>query len=197
MSRIFAMLGAALALALGTARAAAPAAPGEDLFKWGEYDSLIRLLEPAALRSGEARTHGDSLARAKSLLFLGVAFCATGKPERADEAFSRAVELDPQVELDRFYVTEEIANRFQATALRALRKHSAARPSEAIAPGPPPAKAAAPPAAFAPEPRHGWLWLGMGAAAVAAAAGGGYYLFHAGHGGGTRENVTYIDLSRP
>lgn len=184
----------ALALGLGTARAGGSPIAGEDLFKWGEYDSLIRVLEPAA--SAEARTREDTLVRAKSLLFLGVAFCATGKPDRADAAFSRAVELDPQVELDRYYVTEEIANRFQATALRALRRHPAAPAATAPAPDAP-RKAERPSAAVAPSAHHyGWLWLGMGTAAAATAFAGGYYYF-SGHGGGPREEVTRIDLSHP
>ena len=64
---------AALAWAQG-AGASGPGVSGEDLFKWGEYDSLIRILEPAALHPGPTGNHGDSLAQAKSLLFLGVAF---------------------------------------------------------------------------------------------------------------------------
>ena len=193
---------AALAIAWGTARAEGPV-PGEDLFKWGEYDSLIRMLEPVALRTGESATRRDSMARAKSLLFLGVAFCATGETERADRAFARAVELDPQVELDRFYVTEAIANRFQRTALRALRRQSGAAPNGTALPAgespqtAPRRAAAAPAPAIAARSRHGWLWVGLGAAAAFAAAGSGYYLFLAGQDGGNRDQVTRIDLNQP
>jgi len=186
----------ALASGLGAARAGGPPVAGEDLFKWGEYDSLIRALEPSV--RAEPHTRVDTLIRAKSLLFLGVAFCATGKSERADEAFSRAVELDPQVELDRYYVTQEIANRFQATALRALRKHPAAAIPATSTPGAPAPRSAEPAtAAIAPAAhRLGWVWLGVGtAAAITAVAGGYYYL--SGHGGGTREEITPIDLSHP
>jgi hypothetical protein len=197
MKRMWMAWAIALALGLGTARAGGPPIAGEDLFKWGEYDSLIRVLEPAA--SAEARTRDDTLIRAKSLLFLGVAFCATGKADRADEAFSRAVELDPQVELDRYYVTQEIANRFQATALRALRRHPAS-PIAAIsaAPAPEAARRTQRPAAMIASPAHhyGWVWLGMGTAAAVTAFAGGYYFF-SGHGGGPHEEVTPIDLSHP
>jgi len=181
-----------------SAGASGPGPSGEDLFKWGEYDSLIRILEPAALHPGPTGNHGDSLAQAKSLLFLGVAFCATGKPERADEAFSRAVEIDPDVELDRFYVTEEIARRFQTTALRALRKHPV-RPVAAATSAPFEVSRSAAPAS-SPGPgtrrRHGWVWLGVGTTFTVAAVAAGYYLFsddHVGH----REEVTRIDLSHP
>lgn len=188
---------AALALAQGAARASGQAVPGEDLFKWGEYDSLIRILEPAALHPGSTGDHGDSLAQAKSLLFLGVAFCATGKPDRADEAFSRAVEIDPEVELDRYYVTEEIARRFQTTALRALRKHPV-HPLAAAASAPmeSPRPERQPPASVRSHgSRRGWVWLGVGTTFTVAAVAAGYYLF-SDHGG-NREDVTRIDLSHP
>lgn len=181
---------AAMAWAQGAVWASGPGVPGEDLFKWGEYDSLIRILEPAEFHPGPTGNHGDSLAQAKSLLFLGVAFCATGKPDRADEAFSRAVEIDPDVELDRFYVTEEIARRFQTTALRALRKHPV-RPVAAATSAP-----AAPTASVRPSsPRRRWVWLGVGTTFTVAAVAAGYYLFsdHSGN----REEITRIDLSHP
>jgi tetratricopeptide (TPR) repeat protein len=187
---------AALAWAQGAARASGPGISGEDLFKWGEYDSLIRILEPAALHPGPTGDHGDSLAQAKSLLFLGVAFCATGKPERADEAFSRAVEIDPDVELDRFYVTEEIARRFQTTALRALRKHPV-RPVAAATSVPLEASRPSAPAASAGGRRHGWVWLGVGTTFTVAAVAAGYYLFSDHGGNGNKEEITRIDLSHP
>lgn len=188
---------------------AGTAAPGEDLFKWGEYDSLIRVLEPYAREAGGATTHADSLRQAKSLLFLGVAFCATGNPGRADEAFSGAVQLDPQVELDRFYVTEEIANRFQATALRALRRRpmaQAAAPSPVPSPSLPNSPADAPHASGRPAsgpPASGpasalkstWVWLGVGTTAAIAAATG--YFLLTDRREPAREEVTPIDLSRP
>ena len=186
---------AAMVFAQGAAWAAGSAIPGEDLFKWGEYDSLIRILEPAALHPGPTGTHGDSLAQAKSLLFLGVAFCATGKPDRADEAFSRAVELDPEVELDRYYVTEEIARRFQVTALRALRKHPVRPVATAASIPVASALPAAPAPARASRPRHGWVWLGVGTTFTVAVVAAGYYLF-SDHGG-NREDITRIDLSHP
>jgi len=197
---------ALLAWAASAPRASGPPARGEDLFKWGEYDSLIHLLDPAVRDKGSAMDRADSLEQAKSLLFLGVAFCATGKRERADEAFSRAVELDPAVELDRFYVTEEIANRFQATALRALRRHPVAIVPVSSAPSPAPQAAeprpSVPPptrppraAALARERGHPWAWIGVGAAAALTAAAG-YYLF-ADHGGPPPDDVTRIDLSKP
>jgi len=93
-------------------------------------------------------------------------------------------------------VTEEIANRFQATALRALRRHPArpieAAPSPLLPVGP---SARNSPAHSASGHHHGWVWMGMGTAAALTAAVGGYYFF-ADHGG-TREDVTRIDLTRP
>ncbi len=190
------VLGMALAVASPTGSApAGTAAPGEDLFKWGEYDSLIRALEPSWRGAGAEMTHRDSLQQAKSLLFLGVAFCATGNPARADEAFSRAVQLDPQVELDRFYVTEEIANRFQATALRALRRRPVA-PAAAPAPALPKPSVSTrpPPRPAASAAKRTWVWLGVGATAAVAAATG--YFLLSDRQEPPRDDVTSIDLSR-
>jgi hypothetical protein len=192
MKRRAAAAGAALILVLGAALPARSAIPGEELFKWGEYDSLIRVLEPAFRAPGSVRTHEDSLRQAKSLLFLGVAFCATGNPERADRAFSDAVELDPQVELDRFYVTEEIANRFQSTALRALRKRTPAAAEPDRFP-PKPSASGHPAPVLAPPQGHGWAWLGLGAAAAIAAVTS-YYLL-ADREEPARDDVIPIDLS--
>lgn len=168
---------------------------GEDLFKWGEYDSLIRVLEPATAGTGAegaTRTAADSAVRAKSFLFLGVAFYATGKRERADSAFGRACELDPLVKLDRYYVTEEIANHFQAIALDGIRNRkrrsgpigtSQAKEARAAADS---AGAVAAVTESKPSGRadpgiregqgKGWLWWGLGMTALAATGGGLYYI---------------------
>jgi hypothetical protein len=179
-----------------TIRAGEVAATGEDLFKWGEYDSLIRLLDPVEMGTRPA-TAADSADRAKAYLFLGVAFYATGKPASADSAFASACSLDPQVKLDRFYVTEEIANHFQDIALDGIRRSQSgnalaaasaersARTSHAGVSGRPPR-----------IEREGkeWVWWGLGAAALAA-AGGGIILFM-NHDKPASDNVTTIDARR-
>lgn len=145
---------------------------GEDLFKWGEYDSLIRILQPVTALSrlqGGGGTAADSAVRAKTYLFLGVAFYATGKRERSDSAFGRACELDPWVKLDRFYVSEEIADHFQAIAMDGLRKRKArAAPMHASSRG----------GHTDVREKQGknWLWWGLGVTALAAAGGGAYYI---------------------
>lgn len=177
---------------------AAPAPDGEDLFKWGEYDSLIRVLEPAA-RNGslaELNTSADSAARAKSFMFLGVAFFATGEPAKADDAFQKACDLDPDVKLDRFYVTEEIANHFQAIAIEGIRRR----------PRMPAAASTAAMDAFHGsrngnpatrkdllQARNGkaWLWWGLGVTAAVAVGGGAMYF--AGRDESGKDNVTIIN----
>ena len=165
---------------------------GEDLFKWGEYDSLIRILEPVTAGIGlqdGPRTAADSAVRAKSYLFLGVAFYATGKREQSDSAFARACDLDPLVKLDRFYVTEEIANHFQAIAMDGIRNRKArtaltlaSHAMESRTNGDP---ARVPPVRASSRGGHsllgesqgkGWLWWGLGVTALAAAGGGAYYI---------------------
>lgn len=180
---------------------------GEDLFKWGEYDSLIRVLEPAmaasVFQSGSG-TAADSAFRAKSYLFLGVAFYATGKRERSDSAFGRACELDPRVKLDRFYVTEEIAGHFQAIAQNAMRNREsraalamASRVMEYRSDGD---STRSPVRAFTRAGRTGvrdkgktWLWWGLGVTALAAAGGGAYYIGSQMEPPSTPTRLTTID----
>lgn len=182
------------------ASASAIAASQEDWFKWGEYDSLIRVLEPETrpqeLR-GSLNTAADSAERAKSFLFLGVALYATGKPDRADSAFTWACDLDPGVKLDRFYVTEEIGGHFQAIALDGIRRrkakealHRAVQPQESGE-----SKATDRNASGrSPKGREGkgksWIWWGVGVGAVAATAGTTMLLLSRDE---PSDNVTSID----
>ncbi|MDB5105066.1 MAG: hypothetical protein JWP91_2755 [Fibrobacteres bacterium] len=171
----------------------------EELFKWGEYDSLIRLLEPAASNPGalaELRTRPDSLLRAKSFLFLGVAFFATGRMDRADEAFGIACGLDPEVKLDRFYVTEEIANHFQAIALDGIRrrnqKAALSQASAALSDRARPVRGTGP--AWKSRDGKDWIWWGLGVTALVAAGGGAIYFSSQSPEGS--DNVTTIDARK-
>lgn len=177
----------AILMAGATPARSEPLPKDEDLFKWGEYDSLIRVLEPSTRNETKVRTLADSLERAKSFLFLGVAFYATGKKSRAEDAFMRAVELDPQVKLDRFYVTEEIANHFQAIALDGLRKRAAVKVTPDTV-----RTRSAPQPVLVPRKSRKWWWWGAGVAA-AAVAGGGYFLLTPEK---APDNVTKIDLTK-
>lgn len=189
-------IGLALALSL---EARAGATPTEDLFKWGEYDSLIRVLEPAASKPesvSRLSSQADSLERAKSLLFLGVAFFATNKPDRADQAFTMACTLDPEVKLDRFYVTEEISARFQAILRESLRRRQQEEALEAAKSG---GMARSPNAGKQGALRQGgndkaWLWWGMGVSALVAAGGGAFWYASRD---AEAENVTTIDIRNP
>lgn len=185
-----------LALASGLdVRAAAP----EELFKWGEYDSLIRVLEPVvtdpAYASGTS-TGPDSQDHAKAYMFLGVAFMATHKPERADSLFMKAWALNPQLQLDRFYVSEAIADRFYAVAEEALRQRrnrTALQASRAMAAQPGTGgQARRDGGALRDRTGKPWLWWGLGVTAVAVAGGGAYWF--SAKDEGPRENVTVIDL---
>jgi hypothetical protein len=187
--------------AVGRGHGAELTAPGEDLFKWGEYDSLIRILEPATRSNSPAvlKTGADSTIRAKSFLFLGVAFYATGKPALADSAFITACDLDPKVKLDRFYVTEEIANYFQAIALDAVRSRNK-RIASAANSTPPAASHASlstrPPKGRESSPQlrskdgNSWIWVGLGASALVA-VGGAYYF--TSHSGKPADQITEVD----
>lgn len=136
----------------------------EDLFKWGDYDSLIRVLEPwvaSGLPSSPSRA--DSTERGRANLYLGVAYWASGRQELGVQAFTRAARLDSTLRLDPLYSTPEMEARFSAV-LEAERN-------------PPPDRGlGGSPGALEPAPPSnlGWLWW-TGAVVVAGAAGGTWW----------------------
>jgi hypothetical protein len=193
-SRILAAMAALSLLAAIPARPdgageSAPASP-EDLFKWGEYDSLIKVLGPFLAESapGTEATRQDSSERAKTFLYAGVAYYATGKRDQADEAFTRACEFDSRIRIDRYYVTEEIAGHFEGLASALARRRPPRAPEPADAPAGLPAGREDGPGL---EERKGneWVWWTLGSAAVLAGAGASYYLLNRPAGSGEHETV--------
>lgn len=172
------------------------AAPVEDLFKWGEYDSLIRTLDPVVSRPGFSASiisQADSVNQAKSFLFLGVAFFATSKPDRSDQAFTMACSLDSNVKLDRFYVSEEIAQRFEAIAkeLRLRRRQQCAATAQRPSGN---ARSAQPsPPRLVSRDQKTWLWWGLGVTALVAAGSGAYWYASQTE---APDNVTTIDIRK-
>ena len=158
--------------------------PGvKELFLWGEYDSLIRSLEPwLAANSAGADGHTDSVELSRANLFLGVAYFATEKPALGDQAFARACRLDTAARLDRHYASPEIVSRFDtiATKERNARRDQAGR-------------------AAAGDPRDrkpGFAWKGwtiglLTTVGIAAGTGIAYYaLTH------REDNVTEVPVGR-
>jgi hypothetical protein len=146
----------------------------DELFQWGEYDSLERALEPH-LREEPGFVAGD---RARALVYLGVARHVLGRPEEADQAFLEAIRLDTAVRPDRLYVSREIAVRFQAIAAKERERVAANRlapPPSASARSPADSARRAPEqrpvASAARKPGIRWAWYAAGAGAVAVAAG--------------------------
>lgn len=173
-----------LLLATGGKPRADELSPGiGDLYRWGEFDSLIRYLEPwLATRSVGADAREDTLAMAQANLYLGVAYWASGKGELGDQAFRRACRLDSTLRMETLYATPEITARFERISSE-VRASRPARPgaSSASRPGLPPA-----PPGPSPGPRRkgdsgrdaGWkvrVLGGLAAAALAAGAGYAYY----------------------
>jgi hypothetical protein len=202
--RIF---GIAAMLACTAFGAAGPVVTTEELFRWGEYDSLIRALEPLAEAPGfatGAATRADSADRARSLLYLGVAYYAKGRTDRADPAFRLACALDSGVELDKFYVTQAIAAHFNDVksedrrgredrdALDRARRGPGATQAPPAGGSPDRSARTAREARFARKGDHDWLWWGLGAAAMAAAGGGAYW--YASRPSGPQESVTILDI---
>jgi tetratricopeptide (TPR) repeat protein len=159
----------------------------EDFIKWGEYDSLIRVLEPVIFESRGKRefTYLDSALKAKTFLYLGIAYYATGKHEHADDAFTRACELDSVLKIDRFYVNEEISAHFEGISAGLKRLRHQAR-IMALIPAVPmePAESTDTqdqvddePQMLEPKHSKTWLWWTLGSATVIAGGISGYYLF--------------------
>lgn len=177
-------------IALLTGASGAEVAAPEELFKWGEYDSLIRVLEPTVARPGAASglaSKSDSAAFAKSVLYLGVAYYATGRISRADQSFTQACALDPDVALDRFYVTEQIAMHFQAIS-RESRRQRQQKSALTAARNLPPGGGRA--TALKSRDEKAWLWWGLGMTALVAAGGGAYWFANQPE---ETEHITPID----
>jgi hypothetical protein len=154
------------------------------------------VLEPdlAESRGDTLFSRQDSILRARTLLYAGVAYYATGKRGQADDAFTRACDLDSAIRIDPFYVSREIAGYFEGVAAAGARRRNAKHP----APEPPANRAARDDSArggnprMAERPGRAWIWWTLGSMAALAGGGGAYYLL-------TRdvppdEHVTTVDV---
>ncbi len=214
MRRLRIFLGAAL-LGLGlAARAGASSLPKEadDFFKWGEYDSLAAKLETWLTVVPVPSDHIDSVTLAKANLYMGVAYYATGKAAQSDSAFLRACRFEKGIQLDKFYVTNEIMARFDALASEEEKRLS--RPpripvasvqagtsaTRAVQGSPRPASPITPSSPISPTSKNGpvlesremgWVWLGSGAL-IAVTAGTAYYFLS--QKSPPKEVVTEVDV---
>lgn len=191
MDQIFRTMWFALLLAFGGAQAQELSAEPtrEDLFKWGEYDSLIREVESwLAVQSSGGTAGADSAELARANLQLGVAYWAIGRKSLGDRAFIRACRLDTALALNGLYATPQIEARFQELAAaerESIRKQAAAQ------------TAARPSPAARPRKPFAWKWWAAGGLAAAGAAGGAWYYYLATLPPLHREKVTVVDVSHP
>jgi hypothetical protein len=179
MNRVLLASSSALALALS----AGPSNPchaklpprTEDWFRWGDYDSLIAVLEPWLRDTAQA-----SAERARAFLYLGVAYQAGNVRRLSDSAFYKACDLDTAIVLDRYYVAPEILDHFHAVAADCRsRKEARNPPSAAPAPGglnaPPPARSSSA-GVSGKAGSHALLWWTAGGMLAATALAGGVLL---------------------
>src|SRR5688500_16131633 len=115
------LAGALLASVLACASGArAESASLEELFKWGEYDSLIHILEPLRASGpggiGNLATRAASAEEAMALTYLGVAYWAKGRTEAGSRAFLQATGFDRSLRLDPLYSTPDMAAHFERLA---------------------------------------------------------------------------------
>jgi hypothetical protein len=193
------IIGAAVTLACAAFGDPGPVVTTEELFRWGEYDSLIRALEPLTQAPGFAKgavTRADSSDRAHSLLYLGVAYYAKGRTARADSAFRQACALDSGVAMDKFYVTQAISTHFDAIRVEDLRGRLE-RDARTRAIRPVSGATRAPDAGKRPDQSvwkqdRNWVWWGLGTAAAVAAGGGVYW--YAVQSSGPHESITTLDV---
>lgn len=174
--RLFAALAALAVLALVRPTTAGELEPSaEDLFKWGEYDSLIRSLEPwLAARSAGADARADSLELARANLYLGIAYWATDKRSLGEQAFVRAGRLDRTLQMDRLYATPEMAARFDSIVAQERRARDAEIAAAATGKG----NAGVPdrPGPAARKTGLGWKAWTVGALTTAGLVAGGTYV---------------------
>lgn len=169
----------------------------EELFKWGEYDSLIQALEPSRTAAeGEASLRGlssrsDSSEEARARLYLGVAYWATGRREEGTRAFAMATRLDSGLGLDAYYATPEIAARYEQIAEAVRRSAPTARGPQERGFG---ERSQAPGIALqaAPPRSRAWIWWTGAATAAAAGAAAGTYIFMRLNEA-PKETITIID----
>lgn len=159
-----------------------PAAPGdlpapadyEELYRWGEYDSLIRLLEPRLLAApGDSSRNIPDAERSRAAsahLALGVAYWAGGREAEASLAFAHALRLDPDQRLDPLYSTPDMVLRLESLA-EEERTRSVTAPAPVSRAGPLEPK-------LGRKGPSGWL-LWTGAAVATGLAGWGAYYFAA------------------
>lgn len=150
-----------------------PASTPEDFFKWGEYDSLIRVLEPTLTAPRAPSLASDSSALAKSYVMMGVALFATGRNESAERHFRRACRLQPGVRMETYFVSPEIADRFEAIA--AEEKWIGSYTPDTLGVRPVASPAASGAQAAAPS-RRNWIWWTAGSAAALAVGGGLFWI---------------------
>lgn len=149
-----------------------------DLYRWGEYDSLIRFLAPrldadSIVSLPAAGTRSDSLEQAKANLCLGVGWWAIERKPASLRAFTRAAQLDPGLRLDPLYSTREMAAEYETLLSEVERSRAPAEP-----PSPMPARSAAGKdavPALGRKSASGWL-LWTGALAATGAVAGAYYI---------------------
>lgn len=174
--------------ALLAGMAYATASDPENLFKWGEYDSLIQILAPPSdtglTPDAASRTSVDSMRAARNQLMLGVAYYAVGRRAKSDAAFRHALRLEPEIELDKFYVSPEIFSRFtgiagEGRAADPAKTEAASRAAaqRSVPPEEPSPRTArpSPQAIFPHGTSHAWIWWSAAGSAALLAAGGWYW----------------------
>lgn len=171
--------------------AAAPAhsesipAVADSLFKWGEYDSLGQIVRHWLAGRNGGRNGADAHSLAKANLFLGVAYYSAGQMDSANLAFARACKLEPGIQPDRFYLSPEVAFRFESIAEEERKRSRNERSQTASANSP------------GPSNRRGksWPWIGWTAGGLGIAAVGIFvYVTASRKPEATPETVTIIKV---
>jgi hypothetical protein len=99
-------------------------------FEWGDYDTIIAIVEPMVSASADTI---DSTVAAEYRKYLGVAYLAKDRVNDARGQFTIACQLNPDVKLEREFVSQAIYDVFQnALAEYRRRRQEAARADSLI-----------------------------------------------------------------
>jgi hypothetical protein len=98
-------------------------------FEWGEYDTIIAIIEPMVSMSADTI---DSTIAAEYRKYLGVAYLAKDRVNDARDQFTIACQLNPDVKLEREFVSQAIYDVFQNTLAEYRRQREEAAHADSL-----------------------------------------------------------------
>jgi len=98
-------------------------------FEWGDYDTIITIVEPLVSASADTI---DSTIAAEYRKYLGVAYLAKDRVNDARGQFIHACQLNPEVKLEREFVSQAMYDVFQNTLMEYRRQRREAAHADSL-----------------------------------------------------------------